>query len=902
MPIQNSIPLKWSPKGLTDAGDGTNSFPGAMDQLANLIPDPSTAGVYVCRPAAIRRTNFTGAHAPTGPGILSAILTVGDLEYGMVASTLNAGKDEPYCYDLANNAFLPVAGITNANTPTSPPSTGDWVPPIMAQISPRVIVCHPGFPGGLVKFGWFDVSGFSEVTLGNTHTSTKVDCSPSILGVQPGMTISGAGIPAGTSIVATAEFALATSGLLTGAVLTHLGDVTGVAVGQVASGLGIPVVTVVTAITQTPFVTNGNTHSSIQIDGFDPALGIPSFGDAISGAGIPANARVVAVAAPTAPAVGDLNGTTTIHTGVTSFALVAGQFVTGFGIVPGSKIVTPTPFSLTTTGDLTAGSPVISGMATTIGIFPGQQILGFGIDGAEGSVVVSVDGPGQITMDRVAVATAAGAAITFNGYTVVLDNAATVTASLVLVVFAQLTVTMDQDASATASGVPITFTASSITLQNASLLPGPQNIQVTFTGTTITLSQAAVASANSVSLTIAGGTRAAPLWGAGDCDRNPLLSTPLGVAQMNGRAWFADGLDGIPFSDSGLPCRRSNQPNVQALTTNDGLSVTAIGALVLGQPITGGVVQALVAFEGEAKMQQITGDPETGNLAMSALQVATGTLAPLSIVPCGGQLGTAFISPQGLRFVRLDGSVTDPVGADGQGITDPFQFAVAPSQICGAANAAVLRYTVQNGRFSPAPYQDYWFDLSRKTWSGPHTFPARLVQPWRSSFIVAPIGVPASLWQSDAYQNPASIFVENGQQMSWVSKTVLLPDNAQMAMNAMVEANLTLAGVTGDIFGVTTFDENGNALGTVILIVGANQALRERSLDWPWPIVFKQMSIGVTGSSDAGTRVGNLYMRYEILGYNNDVEEASGDILVLADNTATIILTDDPSIIWLTPT
>ncbi len=107
------------PKGLTDASDGTNSFPGAQQDLTNLIPDPSTAGIYVPRPAAQIVTDFTGTNDPTGPGIVQALLTVGDFEYGMIASTLNAGKDEPFCYDLANNVFLPISGITSANTPTS---------------------------------------------------------------------------------------------------------------------------------------------------------------------------------------------------------------------------------------------------------------------------------------------------------------------------------------------------------------------------------------------------------------------------------------------------------------------------------------------------------------------------------------------------------------------------------------------------------------------------------------------------------------------------------------------------------------------------------------------------------------------------------------------------------------
>ncbi len=397
---------------------------------------------------------------------------------------------------------------------------------------------------------------------------------------------------------------------------------------------------------------------------------------------------------------------------------------------------------------------------------------------------------------------------------------------------------MSNDATATASGVAITFNTVSLISLSASSLTSPATVDLTFTGATITLSQNASATADGVTLTIAGGTRAAPLWAAGDTDRNPLPSVPLAVAEMNGRAWFACGIDGIPFSDSGFPCRISNQPNVQALTTNDGTAVTMIGALELTAPLVGGIVQALIAFQGEAQMQQITGDPSTGNLQMNLLPVATGTLAPLSVIPCS--LGTAFVSPQGLRVVQRDGSVSDPIGVDGQGMTNPFQFAVIPSRIC----AEVLRATIQNGEVQNNPFEEYWFDLSRKTWSGPHTFPARAIQHWGSTFIMAPVSVPATLFRSDAYQTPTSTFVENGFPVLCIAETVLLPDNAQMAMNATVEANLTCAMPVANPIQVTAWDENRRIIDIPyppITASASNVTLRERDILWTRPVIFRSL-------------------------------------------------------------
>ena len=255
----------------------------------------------------------------------------------------------------------------------------------------------------------------------------------------------------------------------------------------------------------------------------------------------------------------------------------------------------------------------------------------------------------------------------------------------------------------------------SVTLNLAATGTGTSTI--TFSGSTITMSANAPAS-GSFGLTIAGGTMAAPLWGAGDTDRNPLPSVPVGVAQFNGRAYYALGLDGVVFSDSGFACRVSNIPFVQALTTDDGLAVTAVAPLMLSSPlVTTGIVAALLAFEGVSKIQQITGDPETSNLAMNALPVATGTAAPLTITPC--ELGTAFISPEGLRVVQFNGTISDPIGDAGSGITLPFVYSAVPSRMCAAATAHTIRISTQNGAppppnvppFMPAPQQEWWWDI-----------------------------------------------------------------------------------------------------------------------------------------------------------------------------------------------
>src|SRR6185437_12090332 len=167
------IPLTHRARGLSDAKDGSNAFPGAMLSLANLVPDPTTPGFFAPRPAAVALTSFGGF---TSPAQVNALMVVGALAYGMIAETTGAftGKDVPFAYNILTNAFETI-GIPRgaAALPATPATTGDWTPPSMAVVGSRIIVTHPGFPGGATKFGWLDISGFSDAT----HTGTVANGS-----------------------------------------------------------------------------------------------------------------------------------------------------------------------------------------------------------------------------------------------------------------------------------------------------------------------------------------------------------------------------------------------------------------------------------------------------------------------------------------------------------------------------------------------------------------------------------------------------------------------------------------------------------------------------------------------------------------------------------------------------
>lgn len=696
MARRNQKPIIFRPKGLSDAVDGSNAFPGAMQQLANLVPSSSTKSMFVPRAASILETDFTGSGL-TSPAGITALLAVGTRIYGMISTSDFAGKDMPFCYDVAAGSFVTITGMASSNLPTTQSTSGDWQPPHMEMVANRVIVTHPGFPGGSGPyFGWIDLTGFSSSTLvGNTSIGSPViqsisgdgTSTPILDGIQPGQAISGTGIPAGTFVK------------------------------SVTNGT-------------TDISTTGTTHSNTTIDS------------------IPASAVAL---------------------------MQVGMYVTGSGIQAG----------------------------TYIAALPG--------------------GGTSITLSQAATSSASGVAIQVIG------------------------------------------------------------------GGTITMTQNATATGTLVALTFKGGTFAAPIWNAGNTNVNPLTAVPNWVSLFNGRAWFAVGNAEV-FSDSLLPLNVSLA--TQVLTLGDSTSVTCSSGMPLNNITTGGVVQSLIVFKGDAIMYQITGDQATSNLSVNALNVSVGTNAPNTVVPTN--LGLAFIAPDGLRIIDFTARVSDPLGANGAGVSVPFINALTPTRMVAAFNQNVLRISCQNALNPGQPVQEFWLDFDLKIWTGPHTFPAQQIVAYQAStsattghgFISAGYGVNGKLWLSGVNPTPSDSYIENGVQLSWAYETVLLPDNEQMSQNRMGQTAIALMMAGGQVIGLSCVNEIGTVLNQVTLSAsGAPPTVwgsftwggapwgqqtgffREYNVPWTAPIIFKQASILVVGASQAGFAIGNLYLKYQPLGY-----------------------------------
>lgn len=373
-------------------------------------------------------------------------------------------------------------------------------------------------------------------------------------------------------------------------------------------------------------------------------------------------------------------------------------------------------------------------------------------------------------------------------------------------------------------------------------------------------------------------------WTAQNTTTNALPALPQWVSVFNGRAWFlvnpATAIPGAYFTDVlSLNITNANQ----VITFDDNEVLNAAGGLGLFNQL-GGVVQSLIVFKNTANVFQITGDAALSNLSRNSLNVATGTAAPNTVTPT--PQGLAFLAPDGLRIIDFNARVSPPIGVDGDGINVPFVYSVQPTRAQASSNQNVLRVSVQNGLAANSPNQDWWFDLSRRKWSGPHTFPAAMISAWNNTFIIAPITAVASLWQSDVVQSLTSTFVENGQQLTWTYLTSMLPDPQQMSYFAMVETTLNLQLVSGQgAVSVQALDQNSSVLGSVIVAPsaagtiwgqfnwgqalwgGAQFALFPRALEWASPLVFRRLQLQASGNSIFGFKVGDTFLRYQKLGY-----------------------------------
>lgn len=376
----------------------------------------------------------------------------------------------------------------------------------------------------------------------------------------------------------------------------------------------------------------------------------------------------------------------------------------------------------------------------------------------------------------------------------------------------------------------------------------------------------------------------APTWNAGNLTGLvQFTSLPTVVVQFSGRAYYVVS-NSLVFSDAGNPTNCTL--GTQVITLGLNLAITAAVGLPLTNQLQGGIIQSIMCFVGTTTIYQVTGDASstTAPLQINQLNVSTGTYSQNSV--CATPRGLCFASPEGLRFINYTAQISDPVGNNGKGVVKPIFNALVHSRVALAYAGDVIRVSLQNAGVASNPFQEYFMHLSLGRWSGPHTFPASLIQGYGSSFIEAPVGVPGGLWQSNAAPGVFDTYVENGAQLQWSMTTPLMPPSGEaMAELALQEMTANMALNSGDIYFFSFINPQGVTISSVQL-TGQGAANLWGSIVWGtgyWgstaplygpfqvmfnaPVVFKQAQFSMTGPSAQAVKVGSIDMRTEVLGY-----------------------------------
>lgn len=380
---------------------------------------------------------------------------------------------------------------------------------------------------------------------------------------------------------------------------------------------------------------------------------------------------------------------------------------------------------------------------------------------------------------------------------------------------------------------------------------------------------------------------AAPTWNAGNTAGGSAITfttVPSWVRQFNGRAFFginpATGQPSVVFTDV-LTLKVTNAN--QALTFGDNLPLTGACPLGLSNQL-GGIIQSLMVFKGTSNITQITGDPTTSNLTLNTLNVASGSISPRSIV--GTPLGLPFTSPDGMRLLSLDANVSDPIGKAGEGITLPFVFALSPTRINSSCNATVYRVSLKSGTMAGNPWVEYWYDIPRKVWSGPHTFPSSMIDVYQDTFIKAPIAVIGSLWQSFTAPSATTGVVENGTTLQWSMQSSVWSTNDEMRESELAEMFINLGGgVSGlNIFNCTILNSTGNAVNTTTVqyqiassvwgtavwgtdVWGSVSSMLPRNVNFNAPVIYNRAAFLIGGVSSNSLLIGDAYINRRSLGY-----------------------------------
>ncbi|WP_175845334.1 hypothetical protein [Burkholderia arboris] len=305
-------------------------------------------------------------------------------------------------------------------------------------------------------------------------------------------------------------------------------------------------------------------------------------------------------------------------------------------------------------------------------------------------------------------------------------------------------------------------------------------------------------------------TPATPAWSSSNLATNPLTAVPTSVANFNNRAWFAVG-NTLDFSDPLNPLTRTNA--TQAVTVGDTTPITAQSGLPI-QTTTAGVIGALVVFKA-SQVWQITGDPTTNNLALNYISLTTGCVAPRSIVQ--GPFGIFFAgvdAPYILNFLGTLVPLSSRPGTDFPAdLQVPFQNTTQASRISASFAGNIYRVCVPTLIQGIQQTNDYWYDIRRKRWTGPHSFSYDCASQYGESFVLSSAAQGAALFVSTTIPSSNSSYLDAGASFMCHLRSSDFPKTGHMQQIQVVESTIEL-GATGTsvVFNLTALNDQNNTI------------------------------------------------------------------------------------------
>jgi len=378
---------------------------------------------------------------------------------------------------------------------------------------------------------------------------------------------------------------------------------------------------------------------------------------------------------------------------------------------------------------------------------------------------------------------------------------------------------------------------------------------------------------------------AAPAWSSSNLATNGLSGVPTSVANFNNRAYFSVG-NTLQFSDALNPLTRTNAS--QAVTVGDTTPITAQSGLPI-QTTSAGVIGALVVFKA-GQVWQVTGDPTTNNLALNYISLTTGCIAPRSVVQ--GPFGIFFAgvdAPYILNFLGTLVPLSSRPGTDFPAdLQVPFQNTTQPSRISAAFAGNIYRVCVPTLIQGQQRTNDYWYDIRRKRWTGPHTFLYDCAAQYGESFVLSGAAQGAALFVSTTIPSSNSSYLDADAAFLCHLRSSDFPKTGHMQQLQVVESTLEL-GSTGTqvFFNLTALSDQNNTIASTYVKTAAQGAVwgaftwgqanwspnaaipHVYTIPWPIALVFQKMSLDVTVTPTNEIQIGTFYARYQDAGYTN---------------------------------